>query len=157
MKVLPLISILILIPLLALSAGGKSEEPNEPENTMVFENTMMMIDTSQPESDTGPFIPYKDPQQVMMLAEQMPTVLFFNASWCPTCRQAREDFIAHSDSLLGVNLILVDYDNSDELQKTYGVTYQHTFVQIDTDGKALATWNGGGTDELLANIVRKDI
>ena len=139
MKVLPLISVLILIPLFTLSAGGKSEEPKEPENTMVFENTMMMIDTSVMESEEGPFIPYKDSQQVMMLAEEMPTVLFFNASWCPTCREAREDFIAH------------------ELQKKYGVTYQHTFVQIDTDGEALATWNGGGTDELLANIVKKDM
>ena len=157
MKVLPLISVLILIPLFTLSAGGKSEEPQGPENTMVFENTMMMIDTSKLEYDEGPFIPYKDSQQVMMMAEEMPTVLFFNASWCPTCREAREDFIAHSDSLMGVNLILVDYDNSDELQKKYGVTYQHTFVQIDTDGEALATWNGGGTDELLANIVKKDM
>lgn len=157
MKVLPLISVLILIPLFTLSAGGKSEEPKEPENTMVFENTMMMSVTPAMGNEEGPFIPYKDSQQVMMLAEEMPTVLFFNASWCPTCREAREDFIAHSDSLRGVNLILVDYDNSDELQKKYGVTYQHTFVQIDTDGKALSTWNGGGTGELLANIVKKDM
>ncbi len=156
MKVLPMIAVLILIPLLALSAGGKSEKQKEPQNTMVFENTMMMVDTSGRQNEAELFIPYKDSQQVMMLAEELPTVLFFNASWCPTCRKAREDFIANSDALMGVNLILVDYDNSDELQKKYGITYQHTFVQIDANGKALATWNGGATNELLANIVKKD-
>ncbi len=160
MKVLPIISVLILVPLFTLSAGGKSEEPQEmqePENAMVLENTMMMSATVEMEPDEGPFIPFKDSEQVMMLAEELPTVLFFNASWCPTCREARKDFTANSDLLTGVNLILVDYDNSDELQKKYAVTYQHTFVQIDENGKALATWNGGGTRELLANIVEEEM
>ena len=39
-----------------------------------------------------------------------------------------------------------------DLAKKYGITYQHTFVQIDSTGKEIAKWNGGQTDELTANI-----
>ena len=50
-------------------------------------------------------------------------------------------------------MYITDYDTTKDLQKKYGVTYQHTFVQIDSSGKALATWNGGGTQEILDNTV----
>ena len=39
-----------------------------------------------------------------------------------------------------------------DLAKKYGITYQHTFVQVDAQGKELTKWNGGQTDELVTNI-----
>jgi hypothetical protein len=51
---------------------------------------------------------------------------------------------------------LVDYDNSKDLQKKYGVTYQHTFVQIDENGEALSKWNGGDVDKLLSTVRMED-
>jgi thioredoxin-related protein len=39
-----------------------------------------------------------------------------------------------------------------ELAKKYGVTYQHTFVQIDAEGNEVTKWNGGKIEELLHNI-----
>jgi thioredoxin-related protein len=39
-----------------------------------------------------------------------------------------------------------------DLAKKYGITYQHTFVQIDSKGNEITKWNGGKTDELLAKI-----
>ncbi len=162
MKVFIFLTILVVFTGTTLFAGGQKEEPQEsvpamaPAGSMVMENTMTMTagDTSMAQ---GPFIPYRDPAQTMMLAEGKPTVLFFNASWCPDCRAAREDFTARADELTGVNLILVDYDNSDELQARYGVTYQHTFVQIDSNGNVLATWNGGSTDELLDHLRKEEM
>ncbi len=152
MKVLTIISVMILFSLFPLAAGGKSEEPQAGENTM-----MMVSETPAMEREGTPFIEYQNAEQAMMLAGEKPTVLFFNASWCPDCRAAREDFIENSDRLTGVNLVIVDYDNSDELQATYGVTYQHTFVQIDETGKALTSWNGGATEQLLESIVREEM
>lgn len=38
----------------------------------------------------------------------------------------------------------------------YGVTYQHTFVQIDENGDALAKWNGGDVEKLLSNVIMED-
>jgi len=38
------------------------------------------------------------------------------------------------------------------LAKQYQVPYQHTFVQIDAQGKVVTRWNGGQTDQLLEKL-----
>lgn len=151
MKMFTIFVLLMVSSLFPLLANGQKEEAPK------MENTMMMEAGSNMDSEMEPFIAYKDPEQVMMLAEEKPTVLFFNATWCPNCKAAREDFLANVDALKGINLVLVDYDNSDALQSKYGVTYQHTFVQIDPMGNALKKWNGGGTEELLMNVVKEEM
>jgi thioredoxin 1 len=40
---------------------------------------------------------------------------------------------------------VVDFDDSIELRKKYGVTVQHTFVQIDSSGGAIGKWSGSVT------------
>ena len=86
-------------------------------------------------------------------------VLYFYATWCPSCKQANEDFTANPDKIPeDVTVIRTNYNDPDtdqeekELAKKYGITYQHTFVQIDAEGKEVAKWNGGKIDELLINI-----
>ena len=86
-------------------------------------------------------------------------VLFFYASWCPTCQPADASFLENQDKLPeDVLLIRVNYDDSDtdqaerDLAKKYGVTYQHTFVQIDSSGKEISKWNGGQFDKLISNL-----
>ena len=144
------ISIIILFAIsLPLFSGGKKESKIEPENSM-----MMVGDNQNNELD--PFINYQNFEQAKMIAQEAPTVLFFYASWCPTCRSAREEFIKRDNEIKKINIILVDYDNSKELQNKYGVTYQHTFVQIDKNGEAINKWNGGATDKLLSNIRMED-
>lgn len=105
----------------------------------------------------GSIIDFEDMEQVMLLAEDKPTVLFFKANWCPSCRSAAKKFSEGEAELEDVYLVVVNYDNSKELQVKYGVTYQHTFVQVDSKGEALATWSGGAVDELLENIVKGDM
>lgn len=86
-------------------------------------------------------------------------VLFFFANWCPTCKPADDDFSKNSAMIPeGVAVIRVNYNDTEtdqaekDLAKQYGVTYQHTFIQIDKDGKVVTKWNGGGTKELIANL-----
>ena len=143
------ISIIILLAISSpLLSGGKKESTPEPENAM-----MMMVQEQQTQNTAKePFIYYQDLEQSQMIAAEAPTVLFFYASWCPTCRSAREDFNKRQNDFKNINLILVDYDNSKDLKKKYGITYQHTFVQIDENGDALVKWNGGATDELLSKV-----
>lgn len=74
-------------------------------------------------------------------AENGKVVLFFHAPWCPTCKEANKNFEA-SQAPEGLTLLKVDYDSSNELKKKYGVTYQHTFVQVDKDGNLLKKWSG---------------
>lgn len=86
-------------------------------------------------------------------------VLFFYANWCPTCRPADVNIRANEDKLPeDLTVVRVNYNDTDTdlaekaLAQKYGVTYQHTFVQIDTDGAEIAKWNGGALPELLENI-----
>ena len=48
-------------------------------------------------------------------------------------------------------LFKTDYDSEKELKKQYGITYQHTFVYVDKDGKQIKKWSGGAIDDLIAN------
>lgn len=81
-------------------------------------------------------------------AEKGDVVLYFSAPWCPTCQEANKNFNA-SSAPDGLTLLKVDYDSSTDLKKQYGVTYQHTFVQVDKDGKQLKKWSGSTTYEQL--------
>jgi len=86
-------------------------------------------------------------------------VLFFYASWCPTCRPADANFKENISKIPeDVTVIRVNYNDPEtdqeekDLAKEYGITYQHTFVQIDDKGKEVTKWNGGQINDLLSNI-----
>lgn len=86
-------------------------------------------------------------------------VLFFYANWCPTCRPADANFSQNDDQIPSdVFLVRVNYKDTEteeaekDLAAKYGVTYQHTFVQIDENGAEITKWNGGQITELLQNI-----
>ena len=73
-------------------------------------------------------------------------VLFFRASWCPKCRALDADINANIKNIPGnLTILNVDYDNSTELKKKYGVTYQHTLVQVDKSGAMIKKWAGSPT------------
>lgn len=74
-------------------------------------------------------------------ADKGKVILFFHAPWCPVCREADKNF-AGSPAPDGLTLLKVDYDSSGDLKKKYGVTYQHTYVQVDSGGKLLKKWSG---------------
>lgn len=78
-------------------------------------------------------------------------VLFFAADWCSTCQEATTNLEADPAAIpAGLAIVRVDYDNSDDLKQKYGVTVQHTFVQIDADGNEVAKWNGSVTADQIA-------
>ena len=86
-------------------------------------------------------------------------VLFFYANWCDTCRPADEDLRKNESRMPeDVRVIRVNFNDTDTdedekaLAKQYQVPYQHTFVQIDAQGKVVTRWNGGQTDQLLEKL-----
>lgn len=83
-------------------------------------------------------------------------VYFFHAKWCPTCKIANEEFIQNMDKIPNdVILFKADYDTEKELKTQYGITYQHTFVLVDNEGKEIKKWNGGDIEELISNTVNR--
>lgn len=82
-------------------------------------------------------------------------VLFFRASWCPSCRAVDTDIKKNSAAIpAGLTILDVDYDTALELKKKYGVTYQHTFVQVDAQGNQIAKWSGSPTLAALVAQVK---
>ncbi len=80
-------------------------------------------------------------------------VYFFHAPWCPTCR-ATEKAIARDGIPAGLTVVKVDFDSEDDLRRQFGVTTQHTFVQVDPSGAELARWTGSQSGaEILAKTV----
>lgn len=124
-------------------------KPSPPVNT----NTdVVKQETVQGVSENAGFYGAYSPDK-LALAETGKVVLFFRASWCPTCRALDKDIRANLENIPKDVVILdVDYDNSTALKQKYGVTYQHTLVQVDVSGNQIAKWTGSPTlsDLLLA-------
>lgn len=83
-------------------------------------------------------------------------ILFFYADWCPTCRPVDAEIKANL-SAIPKDIVIIkvnyndDYTDQDEkdLARRYGITYQHTFVRIDSKGNEVDKWNGGDFEKLL--------
>lgn len=76
-------------------------------------------------------------------AETGDVVLFFHASWCPSCRGLSSDIEKNLSAIPeGLSILKADYDKESELKKKYGITYQHTLVQVDKDGNLIKKWSG---------------
>lgn len=93
--------------------------------------------------EAGSYIPYESFAAASEEYADSKVVLFFSAAWCSTCQEARENFEASLSEIPGdLAIVVVDFDDSIELRKQYGITVQHTFVQIDETGNPLAKWSG---------------
>lgn len=123
----------------------KDQKMMTDEDKMAENNSMMM--------KTGH---YKDYSAETVKSEQAAgnkVVLFFHATWCPYCRAADKAFLANPDSIpSGVTVLKTDYDSNTDLKKKYGVTYQHTFVQIDNNGDKVTSWISGDIELLKKNV-----
>ncbi len=76
-------------------------------------------------------------------AESGDVVLFFHASWCPSCRSLSKNIEENMTAIPdGVSILKVDYDKESDLKKKYEVTNQHTLVQVDANGNLIKKWSG---------------
>jgi len=107
-----------------------------------------------PESSAGraTVVDFQGEEQLKAFAEKGRTVVFFFASWCPNCRATVTELNARwAEVDPKLTLVIADYDKETELKSKYGVTYQDTFVLLDSNAQAVKSWNGGGVDGLNAN------
>ncbi len=93
------------------------------------------------------------PEKITEKAKTGKVVLFFHASWCPSCQIVDKDIRANLAAIpSGVTILDVDYDTAQALRVKYKVTYQHTFVQVSPDGTQIKKWSGSPT---LSAIIKE--
>ena len=140
---------------------GKMMQENEvmmKEDSVMMKESENKADISMQSGDdaimtkSGTYEMYSS--EKLSMAEKGKVVIFFKADWCPTCRALDADIKANMEKIPeGVAILEVDYDKSNDLKKKYGVTTQHTLVQVDADGKLISKWSGSSNlSELLTKI-----
>ncbi len=113
----------------------------EQNSTAKAEDTMTPAAESTPAIKGGQYVAYDASK--LAFAREGKVVLFFRASWCSECRALDADIRKNLDQIPANVLILdVNYDQSGELKKKYGVIYQHTLVQVDENGTMITKWSG---------------
>jgi thioredoxin 1 len=130
----------------AMPVSGEMQKDAMVTNESVTEGESMMEKDSSSSMTSGPgsYIPYTP--DVFARAEKGTVVLFFRASWCPFCKALNTDIRAHLDEIpSGLTIVDVDYDKETALRQKYGVTYQHTMVQVDKEGNQIHKWSGSPT------------
>lgn len=101
-------------------------------------------DTPSEEASSGTYTEYSE--DLLARANNGDVVLFFHAAWCPTCQALKRDINSKLDKLPSdLTILEVDYDTATELRKKYGVTLQHTLVQVNANGNEITSWVGGNT------------
>ncbi len=101
----------------------------------------------------GSYVTFADYSSSMAKYSGTSVVYFFHASWCPDCKASDMALSADMSKIPAkVTIVKVDYDTATELKMKYGVTMQHTFVQVDANGALVKKWSGTTVDMILAGI-----
>ena len=108
---------------------------------------------SHSEAASQSYITYDQYQAFKDTYADSKVVLFFNATWCPDCRAINEALTSDPGKIPAkTTVVSVDYDQHTDLRQRYGVTTQHTFVQIDTNGEKTRQWVSTSVDALLKEL-----
>jgi thioredoxin 1 len=129
-----------------------TDEGSDMAPTPSSTDTPSTTEESTPTSATGSYEAYSADK--IAQAADGTVVLFFHAAWCPSCRALNANIEANRSEIpSGVSILKADYDEETELRKKYGVTTQHTLVQVDKDGNLIKKWSGGSTlDSIISQI-----
>ncbi len=162
MTTMPARLILLVAALsLTIAACGSptASDLSEPADPPIVQESLPQEEGATTSADPDAEAP-KSPGSYITLAEyeanrtqfdDTSVVLFFNAAWCSTCKKARENIEADLAGIpTDLTIVSVDFDDANDLRRKYGVTLQHTFVQIDPAGNELAKWSGSSTPSQIA-------
>lgn len=108
--------------------------------------------TATEDAAPGVYTAYDADAIVQSEAEHI--LLFFHATWCPSCKALDADIVANADSIpAGVEIYKVDYDTSTALKRQYGVTTQHSIIEVTASGAAESSISHGLTlEDVLATL-----
>jgi thiol-disulfide isomerase/thioredoxin len=94
-----------------------------------------VINTPVTVAQAATYVEYSDTAYESAKEDQIPFVLNFDASWCPTCQLLSNKITAQLGDLPANTLVFkVDYDTATDLRKEFGITQQTSGVFFDANG-----------------------
>jgi thioredoxin 1 len=107
-----------------------------------------------------PYIEFNKQDYDKALAEGKSILLYFYASWCPTCKAEQPKIFEAFDSMDSDNIIgfRVNYQDSETdseetaLAKQFGVAYQHTKVILSNGERVLKSPESWDTERYLDEL-----
>ena len=112
------------------------------DDTAMVKEEVMKKEESVPAAPVVAAWSYSEYSEAAVKSATGNKVLFFAASWCPSCVSA--DKTMKSETIPeGLNVFKVDYDSNVDLRKKYGVTGQHTFVLVNDNMEKVKLMVGG--------------
>lgn len=105
-----------------------------------------------PQGPAGRYETYDESK--LSFAETGKVVLFFKANWCSSCRALEKNILKNKQSIPeDLAILTLNYDTEIALRKKYGVTTQHTLVQVDSQGNMIGKWIGSPTlNDVVARL-----
>lgn len=130
-----------------------NQENTSIKNEETKENMINLeVDINNEISAKGTYEEYA-PNKILEKGENGRVLLFFYASWCPSCRSLDKDINNNLSNIPSdLTILKTNYDKEGELKTKYKVTYQHTLVEVDKDGNMLKKWTGGDFAEILKQL-----
>jgi len=134
---------------LAVEAQPVIDDMSAPE---VGSDTMLDSEPALLAATTGTYTTYSEAAVASDQSEHK--IIFFHAPWCPSCKAA-DSAISTDLASIPSNLTIfkADYDTETTLRAEYGITLQHSFALLASDGTLVKIWNGSrSVADLVANI-----
>lgn len=162
-----IILILVVIALVVFFVTRNKSDEVMMDEVSMDETSQEVLDTNSQEGENMDQAMMDDSQNGVVVsggyesynasklafANEGTVVIFFRASWCPSCKALDENIKANLANVPNNVLILdADYDKETQMKQKYGVTTQHTLVQVDANGEMIQKWSGGST---LASVIEK--
>ncbi|MCY4010667.1 MAG: thioredoxin family protein [Candidatus Saccharibacteria bacterium] len=118
-----------------------------------------VVDDHAHEETQQAYIVLDNPAQQLDAYHHYIRWLYFHASWCPSCKQLKDDIQANLDQIPeGLSILEVDWDSNQELRQQYKVTIQTTVLALDASGQQFAKYVGySDSDRLSLATLIKDL
>jgi len=153
MKKIVIALVILIVGVVIFTNGSENETVQDDLNTQTQETNTQNEDTSPEVNDASGI--YTEYAGNLSQYEGKDIILFFKASWCPSCRVLDSNIKENlKDVPEDVVLLELDYDKETDLKKQYGVTTQHTLVYVDSEGNMIKKWSGGNRLQDVLNQIR---
>lgn len=115
-------------------------DPTQADTTSAAEEVTIETNPVENTNDTDSGTYQEYDAEAIAKSDADRIFLSFSATWCPSCRALDADILANaSDIPPNVEIYKVDYDTATDLKRQYGITVQHSIIEINSDGEAVGS------------------